>query len=168
MDFSTKIHYLAEGVLYNKFPEYDSIESTVNTKLDTHDKIDYIIHYPSGDITVQERFREHQYGHYNDITFRLDKIADNERTLEFANIKAQMMVYGIVNEAEDDFIWACVCDVEKITTAYDAGELTGAIEENKGATDSRFITFTIPDLKENNAVISTYGVIPKRIVPKKR
>lgn len=74
--------------------------------VDLNEGIDYFLEDFNGHlITVQERFREKRYQNFNDCTlrFRRDHHVDASRhESEFYKIKADYLVYGIINQNKYD------------------------------------------------------------------
>lgn len=75
-------------------------------ELDIQHGIDRVFSQPDGSlVTVQERFRTGQYANYQDITFRYRRDQHpniNRRYSEFYKIKADYLLYGILNSTEKD------------------------------------------------------------------
>jgi len=159
MDFTNKIHkevampkfYIPNGMF--------NVVSEVGTMIDLHDGIDYTVQQPGGYITVQERFRRSQYKSYRDITFRYDKPCDPYDTRrEFFKIKADAFLYGIINDAADDFEWAYMFEVEPVVNAIKNGTMHSEYRRNKGRTDSGFIAIKVVDIDEIGATILKYNL----------
>ena len=77
-------------------------------KLDLENGIDYVLTDSRGrKIFVQERFREYKYHHYTDVTlrYRRDHNKDiHNHESEFYKIKANYLVYGIINGSKQQAI----------------------------------------------------------------
>ncbi len=72
--------------------------------LDLHLGIDYIVRDQSGhQHTVQERFRDYKYHNFTDFTLRYRRDSNplpSRHESEFYKIKADFMVYGIINSSK--------------------------------------------------------------------
>ena len=157
-------------------------------QIDMDDGIDYIMVDSNGkQFNVQERFREFKYHTYSDFTlrYRRDKNPDESRhKSEFYKIKADYMVYGIINEDKRQvanhkkgisFVKYVVVDLrilfERIesgdivldedipcSTVID-GQLHAAIKNNRDGSSS-FVVFDVkalPDLFGKDIIISQKG-----------
>ncbi|MGB3589830.1 MAG: hypothetical protein WBA23_24995 [Tunicatimonas sp.] len=75
-------------------------------ELDIQHGIDRVFSQPDGSlVTVQERFRTGQYATYQDITFRYRRDQHSDKTRrysEFYKIKADYLLYGILDSTEKD------------------------------------------------------------------
>ena len=102
--FSTFVHHnMAIPIIYESLGwKIISIKAEEAIELDIHHGIDYVLaDNKNVRITVQERFRDNFYAtQYNDATlrFRRELNPDPKRIeSEFYKIKADFLVYGIVN-----------------------------------------------------------------------
>lgn len=156
MDFTNRIHdSVAMPKIYipNKM---SNVISEVGTKADLHDGIDYTIIDGKDTYSVQERFRRSKYKHYRDITFRYDTPEKPGHKREFFKIKADLFLYGIVNDAEDDFEWAIMFSVKPVVDAVNDGTIESTYKMNVGPNDSGFIAIDIEDLDRIDATILKY------------
>ena len=159
MNFTNKIHNeiaMPKFYIPNGMP---NVVSEVGTMADLRDGVDYTVYDPSGIVTVQERFRRSKYKSYRDITFRYDKPCDPRDTRrEFFKIKADAFLYGMVNDAGDDFEWAYMFSVEPVVEAVKAGTLSSVYRRNKGRTDSGFIAIQVSDIDTLGATLIKYNL----------
>lgn len=85
--------------------EIDPIDSEKLKEMDMKYGIDYVLKTASGKrIYVQERFREYKYCKYTDVTlrYRRDHNSDSSKhRSEFFKIKADYLVYGIINGSKE-------------------------------------------------------------------
>lgn len=115
--------------------EFDMDEKELN-RIDMDEGIDYVMVDKSGiKHTVQERFREYKYSIYSDFTlrYRRDQNSMKERhESEFYKIKAEYMVYGIINGSksqtvnhtkEISFVKFAVVDLRKLFSEIRAGNI---------------------------------------------
>ena len=129
MEFTTKIHNnIAMPKIYE--PEgMTDVRSEVGTLADMVDGVDYVVHNYADDsslITVQERFRTFEHAKWGDVTIRYDKPdAYGDTTREFFKIQADVFLYGVSNEEEDDFIWACLFEINPLIESYKNGNIEG-------------------------------------------
>lgn len=105
-------------------------------QIDMDEGIDYIMEDVDGNqFNVQERFREHKYHIYSDFTlrYRRDDHPDEKRhESEFYKIKADYMVYGIINgskcqminhEKEISFVKYAVIDLKSLFDHIKKGDI---------------------------------------------
>lgn len=160
MNFTNEVHnniampkfYIPRGMT--------KVVSEVGTLQDLRDGIDYTI-YEGDDIlcTVQERFRKSEYKHYRDITFRYDKpSASGDQRREFFKIKADVFLYGIINDTNDDFEWAYMFWVSSVVEAIKNGSMPSEYHRNKGHGDTGFIAINISDIDKIGATIDKYNL----------
>lgn len=159
MAFTNKIH---AGIAMPKFyiPNHmPNVISEVGTEADLKDGIDYVVQYDEeSQVTVQERFRRSQYKIYRDVTFRYDKpSARGDIRREFFKIKAETFLYGIINEAEDDFEWAVWFRVEPVIEAIKDGRVLYQFKSN-GEGDTNFIAVNITALDALDATLIKYNL----------
>src|SRR5699024_11269269 len=109
-NFTNKVHEtVAKEEIYKHLGwEEKKIDKDKLEYVDINHGIDYI--FESNDeynITVQERFREKKYQIYDDCTlrYRRDHNKDESRhESEFYKIKADYLVYGILNQSKEEMI----------------------------------------------------------------
>ena len=159
MTFTNRIHkdvamprfYIPHGMT--------NVVSEVGTDADLKDGIDYTVHHDASNLTtVQERFRRAKYKAYRDVTIRYDKpsaVGDIRR--EFFKIKAETFLYGITNEAEDDFEWAIWYRVEPVIAAIRESRVLYEIRSN-GRGDTNFMVINITALDALDATILKYNL----------
>ncbi len=124
--FTDKVHELAVKIIYRKMHWKErEVDEDFAEEADIHDGIDYFaIDTDTGrKITIQERFREEKYGRYNDCTLRYERernAHEERKRSEFYKIKADYLVYGIINSSKDevhkatDFLKYVVVDLKKL------------------------------------------------------
>jgi hypothetical protein len=156
MAFTNKVHDdIAIPRIYEPF-DLTNVVSEVGTIADMREGIDYTVYRPDGSFTVQERFRKPKYKNYRDITFRYDKpSARGDTRREFFNIKADAFLYGIINDAGDDFTWAYMFSVEPVVEAIKAGTMPHQYRSN-GVGDTGFIAIDISAIDAIDANIIKY------------
>lgn len=136
-----------------------NVRSEVGTDADLKDGIDYVVEWDdTAEVTVQERFRRAKYKAYRDVTFRYDKpSARGNIQREFFKIKAETFLYGIINDAEDDFEWAILFKVEPVIEAIKDGRVLYQYKSN-GEGDTGFITVNITALDALGATLIKYNL----------
>jgi hypothetical protein len=103
-NFTDYVHaHLAVPLIYKplNWTIDEDISASRLQKIDMQKGIDYVLKDETGkQVYVQERFRESKYKSYNDTTLRYERkensIPDRQKS-EFNKIKADYLVYGIVN-----------------------------------------------------------------------
>lgn len=109
-NFTNKVHEtVAKEEIYKHLGwEEKKVDKDKLEYVDINHGIDYI--FESNDeynITVQERFKEKKYQIYDDCTlrYRRDHNKDESRhESEFYKIKADYLVYGILNQSKEEMI----------------------------------------------------------------
>lgn len=153
-DFTNRIHdTVALQKIYTPLG-FSNVKSEVGSLLDLRKGVDYIGTFNGTDITIQERFRKNQYKDYRDITFRYDR-PSNKRKSEYFKIEADVFLYGITNEEENDFSWAYMFEVDPVIRAIKNKTLNYKLRSN-GGTDTRFIAIDIQDIDSIGATILKY------------
>lgn len=176
-EFTNKVHNeIALDEIYEQLGwEVDeSIDPEDLNDIDLNDGIDYVmLDYRGNKINVQERFREYQYHSYNDATLRYRR--DHNRDVgqhksEFYKIKADYLVYGIINaskrqllnnEKQGSFVKYAVIDLRVLFEKINEGliipdptiripvvrgnKMHAAVNENRD-NSSNFIAFDIEGL----------------------
>ena len=110
-NFTDKVHEtVAKEEIYKPLNwEERKVDKNELEYVDIHHGIDYIFESSNSyDITVQERFREKKYQNYNDCTlrYRRDHNKDESRhESEFYKIKADYLVYGILDQSKEEIIY---------------------------------------------------------------
>lgn len=160
MRFTNRIHDtvgMPKIYIPNNMPD---VISEVGTMADLRDGIDYtIVMDENTSYSVQERFRRSKYKHYRDITFRYDKPeASGDTKREFFKIKADLFLYGIVNDAEDDFEWAYMFAVQPVVDAVNNGDIPTQYKMNIGPNDTGFIAIEIDDIDRIGATALKYNL----------
>ncbi|MCS6956053.1 MAG: hypothetical protein NZM44_06845 [Candidatus Calescibacterium sp.] len=108
-EFTNLVHHKALVTIYSQL-NWTQIETDKNLSewLDINIGFDYIfINQNNTKLFIQERFRDKNYLEYNDFTirYRRDYSTLEERRLsEFYKIKADFLVYGIINAGKDDVL----------------------------------------------------------------
>ncbi len=115
-------------------------------KMDFEDKnngIDYFFKTTTGLVVgVQERFREAQYNAYNDFTLRYRRDFNRDvrqHPSEFFKIKADFMVYGIINSSKQaiyeqkdiDFLKFAVINLQVFFEMFVRGRIRAKLGKNK-------------------------------------
>lgn len=107
-------------------------KSTYGIHIDIADGIDYVFLKDKHLITVQERFRASKYKNYTDFTIRYrrdDNKHKDRHESEFYKLKAQYLIYAIVNGTKDnfqsctDFVKYAVIDLEQFYKKIDEGHI---------------------------------------------
>ena len=158
MDFTTEIHNkIAVPKIYTPLG-ITKVVSEVGTDADLKDGIDYTAYANSGSFTVQERFRQSSYKNFTDITFRYDKPSDRrDARREFFKIKANAFLYGIVNDAGDDFAWAYMFIVDPVLEAV-INDKVEYVYRSNGAGDTGFIAIEVDAIDNLGATIQRYNI----------
>jgi len=162
MNFSTKIHdTLAVDLIYKPLG-FINISSEVGTTLDMRKGIDYTAQIPESigseqfvNISIQERFRNYDYAHYRDVTFRYDRPEKKSKS-EYSFIEADFFLYGIANKNENDFEWAYMFEVAPVINALSSHSIQYDIRSNSSSGDTRFITISIDEIDKLGATIFKY------------
>lgn len=168
--FSTEAHYAALDLIYPRLlPGCDySVESVTKAAnqndpraqaLDCYLGIDYLIHLHSSEptlraplpITVQERFREPKYAHYQDVTLT----EWNPRTSqlgEIYKIAAQWLLYAYYDPQDQRFLDAICIKTADLIAAFSKRQIIGRHQAGVKAEQS-FISFSFADLHRVKAVV---------------
>ncbi|TAF33051.1 MAG: hypothetical protein EAZ57_07325 [Cytophagales bacterium] len=132
---------------------------------DRNHGIDYFFETPEGSVvSVQERFREQKYQHYNDFTLRYRRDFNRDvkqHPSEFFKIRANYMVYGIVNkpkinilqERNVSFLKYAVLDLAVFFGLF----LEGRIKAKRGL-DKSFVAdgILVAPIKDNHDKSSSF------------
>lgn len=190
-EFTNKVHdKIAIPEIYRNLGwTVDNTDPEELEKIDLNDGIDYILLDRNGrKINVQERFREYRYHEYNDATLRYERehnlIAERQKS-EFYKIKADYLVYGIINASkwqilkdikQGTFVKYAVIDVAVLREKIDSGliipdysvripfisdgKMHAAVNENKDDSSS-FIAFDVEGLNQlfgsDNIILTQKG-----------
>lgn len=167
--FSTAAHNAALDSIYPRlFPGCDySVESVVhqdgdgdlrNQALDCHLGVDYVAHLNSAVpslrlptiITIQERFREPKYAHYQDLTITEWNPRTNQPG-EIHKLAAQLFVYGYYSQQENQFSDAICINTAKLLVALNKRQIVA--RRNQGTNSEQpFLSFSFQDLHRIKSV----------------
>ena len=91
------------------YPRLNWTDPSHDEVIDIMEGIDYIFFSENKKISIQERFRDKKYYKYNDFTLRYQRPwnkREDRKKSEFYKIKADYLVYGIINQSKEDYKYA--------------------------------------------------------------
>lgn len=129
-NFSEKVHQVAKSIIYKE----NILLEKASVKEDNENGIDYFVNVNGDIVSIQERFRIKNNITKDSLEFTLrykrpNSLSDNQKKSEYFKIKADFLVYGIINnENKDD-------NIDSITflryVVINLKELRRAIRDNK-------------------------------------
>lgn len=131
-DYVHNTHALSE--VY-KFLQWQpcNIDPVIAVELDNKHGIDYLFYCPRrGLVSVQERFRDGSADWSSDVTIRYTRphsTRPNEKKSEFFKMKADVMLYGVIDGNKNDFSSIkklkkyVMLDLKKLYEKFDSGEI---------------------------------------------
>jgi len=136
--FTDKAHKLAVVSVYPLL-EWTEFNEPDIFNLDINHGIDYVFTDKyNKKITVQERFRRHTSATYDSITIRYKRDNSIKHNLsEFFKIKANYLLYAVLNESETDFISVNILDVSFFLNEYNNDNI---IIQDNGKTNSSILS----------------------------
>ena len=132
------------------YPKFGWNNLSYDEEIDRNDGIDYVVHKDRKKIYLQERFRDMSYKKYNDFTIRYRRDysdAKEQMKSEFYKIKADFLVYGIVNTSKknyqkaDSFFKILIVNLDFLRGYFQSGKII--LKNNK----------SIRCIKENNTLV---------------
>lgn len=133
-------------------------ESERGRVLDGEMAVDYIARltiHPLGaplQVTVQERFRQHRYSAFRDVTLT-EWNHDSGLPSELYKITAGIFLYGYLNESQDGFTEAIAFNVADFLVALSSGKLAIRRKEHNFRSNQSFLCFTFQQLFDAGIVM---------------